>query len=303
MRYQGNIVRPPSESSSYILQVTVGCSHSDCAHCDINLADKTFQIRPIEHVLEDIDMARHIRSQTERVFLADGNALILSTERLSQILDALNESFHALECVGIYARPEDVLTKSDEELHLLKEKKVGIVYLCFGSGSNDVLQRIEVDVSTDEIIAAAEKLQEIGFELVLTAVLGLGGEQLSQEHIQKTAEVINRIGPDFLSIMTLTLVRGSKLHQEWLSGEFDLLYPRQTLLELHQLIELLDERNQFSLNAKHASNYIKLQGAIPEDRESLLDQIDSALKEGHGKLKSRYGHPPRGGSIPQKSLN
>ena len=303
MRYQGNIVRPPSESSSYILQVTVGCSHSDCAHCDINLADKTFQIRPIEQVLEDIDMARHIRSQTERVFLADGNALILSTERLAQILDALNEAFPALKRVGTFARPEDVLTKSDEELDLLKEKKLGIVYLCFGSGSDDVLQRIDVDVSTDEIIAAAEKIQEIGFELVLTAVLGLGGEQLSQDHIQKSAELINRISPDFLSIMTLTLMQGSKLHQEWLSGEFNLLYPRQTLLELRQMIELLDERNQFELNAKHASNYIKLQGMIPEDRESLLNQIDSALKEGHGKLKNRYGHPPRGGSTPQKSLH
>lgn len=303
MRYQGNIVRPPSESSSYILQVTIGCSYTDCAHCDINLADKTFQIRPIEQVLEDIDMARHIRSQTERVFLADGNALVLDTERLSQILDALNEAFYALERVGTYARPEDILKKSGEELHLLKEKKLGIIYLCFGSGSDEVLRRIEVDVNVDEIIAAAEKVKEIGFDLVLTAVLGLGGEKLSQEHIKKTAEVINRIGPDFLSLMTLTLARGSKLHQEWLSGEFNLLYPRQTLLEMRQLIELLDESNQFALNTKHASNYIKLRGIIPEDREDLLSQIDSALKEGTGKLKSRYGHLAEGGLIPKKHLN
>lgn len=300
MRYQGNVVRPPSESSSYILQVTIGCSQDDCAHCDINLADKTFLIRPIEQVLEDIDMAGYIRAQTERVFLADGNALVLSTESLSQILDALQDTFHALERVGTYARPEDVLHKSDEELHLLKEKKLGIVYLCFGSGSDAVLQRINVDVSVDKIIAAAKKVQEIGFQLVLTAVLGLGGEQLSEEHIEKTAKVINQIGPDFLSVMTLTLVRGTKLHQEWLSGEFELLYPRQTLLELRQLIELLDEHNQFELNTKHASNYIKLQGVIPGDRTNLLQQIDSALKEEKGKLRSRYEHPPKDGYTPIK---
>jgi radical SAM superfamily enzyme YgiQ (UPF0313 family) len=302
MRYQGNIVRPPSESSSYILQVTIGCSYTDCAHCDINLADKTFQIRPIEEVFEDINMARHIRSQTERVFLADGNALVLETERLSQILDALSEAFHALERVGTYARPEDVLDKSVEELHLLKEKKLGIIYLCFGSGSDEVLRRIEVDVRVDEIIAAAEKVQEVGFDLVLTAVIGLGGEKLSQEHIQKTAEVINQIGPDYLSMMTLTLARGSKLHQEWLSGEFNLLYPRHTLLEMRQLIELLDESNRFELNTKHASNYIKLRGIMPKDKEAFLNQIDSALKEGTGKLQSRYGHLAEGSFISKKHL-
>ncbi len=279
MRYRGNVVRPTSESSSYILQVTYGCSHNGCTHCEISLLDKRFEIRPLEQVLEDIDMARYVRAQTERVFLADGNALVLETGHLVKILDKLNQVFHSLKRVGTYASPKDILDKSDEELGLLKEKKLSIVYLCFGSGSDEVLERIHKDMTAAEIIAASKKAQKAGLQLALTAVLGLGGEKYSRQHIEKSAHVVNQINPDYVSMLTLTLARGTKLHKQWLAGEFNLLYPRQTLRELRQFIELLDENNQFLLNTKHASNEIKLQGDMPQDRKSFLKQIDSELEK------------------------
>jgi radical SAM superfamily enzyme YgiQ (UPF0313 family) len=180
MRYYGNVVRPPSEAWSYILQITYGCSHNKCTFCSTYL-DKPFRVRPAKEVLEDIEMARSTVPHTRRVFLADGNALVLSTQRLVPILDALDKAFPNLERVSIYANAQDILRKSEEELATLYRKKLSMIYMGLESGDDEILRRVKKGTTAAEMTAAVRKAQSVGFEMSAIGILGLGERQHSRE--------------------------------------------------------------------------------------------------------------------------
>jgi len=284
MRYHGTVVRPPSEARSYLLQVTWGCSHNRCTFCGTYL-DKPFRARPEEEVLEDVALAGARFPDTRRVFLCDGNALVLSTGRLVRVLDALAASFPLLGRVGIYANARDLLNKSDADLLALREKKLQIVYLGLESGSDEVLRRIDKGATAGEMVEAVHKAKRAGIRVSVIALLGIGGADLSSQHAEETGRVVSAMDPHYLSMLTLMLVPGTKLHRQWESGSFALMGPEGLLGELHQVVTHLDGLSRCIFRTNHASNYLPLAGTLSRDKARLLAVLDQALSGGGPALR------------------
>ena len=279
MHYYGAVIRPPSEARSYILQVTYGCSHNRCTFCG-TYQGKSFRVRETSQVMEDIELAGSLRPNTRRVFLADGDALVLSANRLNHILDALSNAFSHLERVGIYANAQNLLQKSIDELKTLRAKGLGIVYLGLESGDDGVLTRIEKGATAAEMISAATKAKEAGLLVSVIGILGIAGLKGSPQHARLTGQVVSQMDPDYFSMLTLMLVPGTQLHQKWEVGEFQLLEAEQMLIELHQVIENLDGLTNCIFRTNHASNYLALRGTLSGDKTRLLAALDAAIAQG-----------------------
>ena len=284
MRYRGTVIRPPSEADSYILQATYGCSHNRCTFCGTYL-DKPFRPRVTSQVLQDIQLASSVIPDTRRVFLADGDALVLSTDRLGLILDALQDAFPNLERVGIYANAQNLLRKSTDELKLLRDKGLGIVYLGLESGSDEVLARIDKGATSAEMVAAVTRAKAAGILVSVIGILGLAGSDGSAEHARLTGIIISQMDPDYFSMLTLMLIPGTPLYQGWQAGEFQVMQAGKMLAELHQVIENLDDLTHCVFRTNHASNYLPLRGTLPADKARLLALLDSALARGKDALR------------------
>ena len=287
MRYYGTVIRPPSEANSYILQITYGCSHNKCTFCPTYL-DKEFKIRPIKQVFEDIDLARKVMPETRRVFLADGNALVLTTKQLIPILDALDKAFPQLQRIGIYANAKDILKKTNRELMELRRKKLSIIYIGLESGSNEVLRRVNKGATAEEMIKAVIKAQEKGFKVSVIGLLGLAGIDLWKEHAIATGKAISAMSPRFFSLLTVMVVPGTRLYEQQDQGTFVLPAPLEMLKEMRVIIENTDVHAGCIFRTNHASNYLALKGRLPRDKERLLQIIDSALSQGESSLRPEY---------------
>lgn len=287
MRYYGTVIRPPSEANSYILQITYGCSHNKCTFCPTYL-DKPFKIRPIKQVFEDIDTARKVMPETRRVFLADGNALVLTTKQLIPILDALDKAFPQLQRIGIYANAKDILAKTNQELMELCNKKLSIIYIGLESGSNKVLKRVNKGATAEEMIKAVIKAQEAGFKVSVIGLLGLAGIALWKEHATATGRAISAMSPRFFSLLTVMVVPGTVLYEQQDQGGFILPAPLEMLKEMRVIIENTDVHSGCIFRTNHASNYLSLEGRLPKDKQRLLQIIDSALSQGESSLRPEY---------------
>lgn len=291
MRYHGTVVRPPSEAESYILQATYGCSHGGCTFCGTYL-DKPFRARPMEEVLEDVALAGEELPETRRVFIADGNALVLSTRRLATILDALAAAFPLLRRVGIYANARDLLGKSETDLAMLCQKKLQIAYLGLESGSDEVLRRICKGATAAEMVEAVHKAKRAGIRASVIALLGVGGAELSSQHAEETGRVVSAMDPHYLSMLTLMLVPGTELHRQCQSGQsavgtlFRPMKPEELLAELRQVVTHADGLSRCIFRTNHASNYLPLAGTLSRDKARLLATLDRALAEGPSALRS-----------------
>ena len=276
MRYRGLVIRPPSEAGSYILQVTYGCSHNTCTFCPTYTGTR-FSRRKLEEILEDIAAASHLMPATERVFLADGNALCLPTSDLKTILNALRRAFPELKRVGIYANGKDINDKSDEELKALADLGLGIVYIGLESGDDRVLRRVRKRDDSEKMIAAVLKAKRCGIETSVIVLLGLGGKEGSAEHAVKSAEVVSKMNPDYLSALTLMVVPGTPLYEEQERGEFELPTQRGLLEELRLFLEHC-ELSDCVFRTNHASNYLPLKGVLSRDKDRMLQMIDNAVQ-------------------------
>lgn len=277
MNYEGKIYRPPSEAYSYILQVSIGCSHNQCTFCGM-YKEKSFRIRRVEEIIEDLQRAREAHEYVEKIFLADGNALALSTPDLETILREIRSRFPECKRVSAYSAPEDILRKTGRELKKLKELGLKMCYLGVESGSDQVLKRINKGVDQQEMIKAGQKVMNSGIKLSVTVISGLGGKNLWQEHARESAKVINEIQPDYFALLTLLVQEGTPLFDAVKKGEFQLLEPKEVLKETYWMIKDLSLNNTV-FRSNHASNYLALKGSLPEDQEALLDTLYQALKE------------------------
>ncbi len=275
MRYEGQIYRPPSEAYSYILQLTVGCSHNRCSFCSM-YRDKQFRVRPLPEVLEDLAMARRAYRYVERVFLADGDALIVPTETLLAVLAEIRRLFPECERVTSYASARDLLLKEPEELKALRAAGLDMLYLGLESGSDEVLKAIDKGSTVEDHINGALKAREAGLKLSVTQITGLAGRGGSKAHALASAKALSRMKPEYIGLMTLTLRRGTPLRQAWLEGRFDRLTPREDLQEMRLLVEALDSEGSI-LRSNHVSNYVQLRGTMNRDRALLLAQLDQGL--------------------------
>ena len=285
MRYDSDLLyRPPGEWKSYLLQCTIGCSNNQCTFCGM-YKEKKFRIRPTQEILEDIDMARaYYGPGLQRVFLMDGDAIIIKTEDLLRILRKLYDTFPALEKVTLYAGPRSTLSKTPEELKALHDAGLSRAYLGVESGSDAVLKFIHKGVNAQQMLQAGQRLVEAGIDLWVTIILGITGEGGDwQEHILSTAQIINQMRPRHLSAMTFAPAKGTPLGDDVLAGRFKVYGPDHILEECRLLIEHLDV-DPLHFTSNHASNYLPLKGSLPQDREKFLSLIDQALE---GKIRLR----------------
>ncbi len=285
MRYDSDLLyRPPGEWKSYLLQCTIGCSNNQCTFCGM-YKEKKFRIRPTQEILEDIDMARaYYGPGLQRVFLMDGDAIIIKTEDLLRILRKLYDTFPALEKVTLYAGPRSTLSKTPEELKALHDAGLSRAYLGVESGSDAVLKFIHKGVNAQQMLQAGQRLVEAGIDLWVTIILGITGEGGDwREHILSTAQIINQMKPRHLSAMTFAPAKGTPLGDDVLAGRFKVYGPDHILEECRLLIEHLDV-DPLHFTSNHASNYLPLKGGLPEDREKFLSLIDQALE---GKIRLR----------------
>lgn len=277
MRYEGAIYRPPSEADSLILQVAIGCSHNKCTFCG-SFKDKKFRIRSFEEIKEDIDEARPYARHVKKVFIADGDALIIPQKKLLPIIELIRDAFPGLERIGIYGNTKSILKKSVEELKTLKELGLGIVYLGVESGDQVTLDRINKGTVLDRTAEAAKRVKDAGIVLSVTVLLGLGGIERSRIHAEETGKFLSRIDPDFTGALSIILVPGTPLEEEVRSGTFKVPDPYQILEELAVMIENINVTHMF-FAANHASNYLPVKGWLPETKEKMLNSIQYVLKQ------------------------
>lgn len=281
MKYEGNVIRPPSEAYSLLLQVTVGCSHNKCTFCSAYKGEK-FRIKSREEILEDILEASQYR-RVERVFLCDGDALIIPQPRLVEILELIRKHIRGVERVGLYANAKSILRKSVEELRQLKDLGLGICYLGVETGNEDILKAIHKGVTYDQMVAAGRRIKEAGIDLSATILLGIGGVEKSVEHALDTARILTDMDPDYVGALTVMVVPGTPLHDDYVAGRFVLPDTFGFLKELGLIIAHSNFTNCF-FTANHASNYLPIRARMPEEKEATVAMIQRVIDEADKKV-------------------
>ena len=276
MRYEGRLYRPPSEAKSYILQASIGCSWNKCTYCDM-YRDKQFRVRELAEILEDLTLARAAHgSGIDKIFVADGDALVMSMEHWRGILTRSSELFPELRQLSCYAMASNVQEKSADELRELRELGLGLLYIGPESGDPKVLQRIAKGCTFEDHVEAADKAKDAGMKMSVIFLLGAGGIERSDEHADASARLATAMDPDYLAALTLTLVPGTPIARLAERGRFELPQPLELLRELRTFVAAATPTNSL-FRTNHASNYLVVAGSLPQDRASMLAVIDDAL--------------------------
>ena len=274
MQYEGNIIRPPSEANSIIFQVTAGCSHNKCTFCGA-YKDKAFKVR-LDSFAADLEFAiQHCTRQT-RVFLADGDALILPYDQLVDILKSIRNSLPWVKRVSLYANCKAIRSKTEKQLCYLKTLGLDRVYLGLESGHDTILEQIQKGETSRSMIAAAEKINSCGLFLSVTVLLGIANSKLSQDHAKATAEVVSAMAPRQIAALTVMPIPGTKFHYQIQNGIATIPNTDTLLQELKTIIDCIS-LNRVQFYANHASNYLHLSGRLQKDKEKLINTIDHAL--------------------------
>lgn len=287
------IIRPPSERKSYFLPLTSGCSNNTCTFCAYY--GSKLQIRDIDDIKNEIDaVALFIRKDIQlpnasnvvyavaqgwdgkRIFLQDGDALVYPFDKLRDILMYVNEKLPDVERIGTYATPQDILRRSSDELKELRQLKMGIFYTGLETGDDVLLQEIGKGVSSNQVIEAGKKTKEAEIAFSVTVILGIGGVEGSGKHALDTAKVLTRIDPDYVGALTLTLVPGTPLYEQWARNEFHPISPFQSLDELRLTIENSNFTHCF-FSSMHASNYLSIRGKLPQAKDRMLRELKMVL--------------------------
>jgi radical SAM superfamily enzyme YgiQ (UPF0313 family) len=276
MRYHGNVIRPPSEASSLILQVTYGCSNDTCDFCGTYL-DKPFAVRPPQEVADDLaGLPDAVKRHTRRVFLADGDALALSTRRMLEVLSLLRDQLPNLERVSSYANARNMLNKTVDELAQIRAAGLELVYLGLESGDDPTLAAIHKGMTVAEQIEGCRRAKQAGIRLSVTAILGLAGAERSLVHAEATGRAFSAIDPEYIGVLTLILVPQTAMARRVAFGEVVLPDSVGMLRELREMIAAT-EVSDCLFRSNHASNYLPLGGRLPWDKPAMLLAIDNVL--------------------------
>ncbi|KAF0219525.1 MAG: radical SAM domain iron-sulfur cluster-binding [Geobacteraceae bacterium] len=271
LNYVEPVFRPPSEARSLIFQITIGCSQNHCAFCGM-YKGKRFRIRPVAEVIAEIDsIAARFRHHVDRVFLADGDALVYPFEGLVQILDRLAAAFPNLTRVGSYASPKSLTTKSLDDLGVLRDKKLRIVYFGLESGDDVTLKAVNKGFTAAEMATEAAKARKAGMKLSVTAILGLAGRERTLEHARETASWVNGVNPEYFSLLTLF-----HRHNDGFIRTLSQCTRGELLLEAREMVVHLHPGRTI-LRSNHVSNFLNLAGSYPKDRERLVADVDAAI--------------------------
>ncbi len=287
MRYVGKVYRPPSEADALILQATIGCSWNHCTYCDMYRDKPVFRLRPLDECLADLrGAAAAVGDQVEKVFVADGDALVMELDRWEPILDACRQLFPRLRRVSCYATAGNVAAKRDDELRRLRERGLAMLYIGPESGDDETLKRIAKGATADDHVVAAGRARAAGMAVSAIFLLGAGGVARSAEHAAASAALATAMDPDYLAALTLTIVPGTPLARLADSGRFTLPSPAELLGELRTFVAGARPRDAV-FRTNHASNYLPVGGRLPRDGARIVAAIDRALA---GELPLRPEH-------------
>ncbi len=285
MHYEGNIIRPPSEANSILLQITVGCSHNKCTFCGTYTGER-FKIKSDNVIMEDIAFAAQYCQRQRRVFLCDGDALIIPQKRLLHILSEIRKQLPWVTRIGVYANAKSLGMKSPEELGELRDGGIKIAYMGLETGDDETLKKIRKGASAAKMIAMGKKARAAGLKLSITVLLGIAGKERSRIHAAETGRVLSEIDPEYVGALSLMLIPGTPLCKDYEQKKFQLLSPMEMLSELRTMFASTHlTRGLF--HANHASNYLPIRAILPKEKEKTLDLIDKALA-GEVNLKPEY---------------
>jgi radical SAM superfamily enzyme YgiQ (UPF0313 family) len=286
MRYEGTIYRPPSEAHSYILQATIGCSWNKCVYCDM-YREKEFRVRALPETLEDLCAAAVLtQRRIDKVFVADGDALVLDLDHWRAILEVARRELPRLTQVSCYATAKNILGKTDAELSELRRLGLNLLYIGPESGDDATLKRIAKGATFAEHVEAAARAHAAGFRVSVIALLGIGGVERSQVHAEKTAELVTQMNPEYFAALTTSVVPNTPLVKLRDKGFWQLPTVKRMLEELRTIVDLARPTDAL-FRTNHASNYLPLAGRLPRDRASIVEAIDGAL-EGRIPLRPDY---------------
>jgi radical SAM superfamily enzyme YgiQ (UPF0313 family) len=277
MDYEGIIIRPPSEAYSLLLQVTTGCSHNRCTFCG-TYQGKKFKIKSLDIIKKDLQEARSY-GYVEKVFLCDGDALIIPQGRLEEILKLINDNIPTVKRIGTYANAKSILRKSVDELKKLKESGLKIIYLGVETGNRELLKKTQKGSTYEQMVEAARRVKEAGILLSVTVLLGLGGIEKSIEHALDTAKILTDIDPDYAGALTIMLVPNTELYLDYKAGRFVLPDKFGFIRELYLIIANSSFTNCY-FTSNHASNYLSVKARLPQEKEKILTMIGSVIDTG-----------------------
>jgi radical SAM superfamily enzyme YgiQ (UPF0313 family) len=287
------IIRPPSEWRSYYLPLTGGCSNNTCTFC--NFWGLKLQLRDIEEIKREIDaLALYIEKKVvvpgqpqivyalasqwdgRQIFLQDGDALVYPLPKLKEVLAYINEKLPYVERTAAYATANDILRIDVDELRELRQLKLGILYIGLESGDDEVLKKICKNMSAAQIIAAVKRVKEAGLLTSVTVILGMGGPEGSERHTALTAQALTEMDPDYVGALTVSLIPGTPLYDEYEQGKFQLITPFESVKELLSIIRQSSFTNCF-FSSMHASNYFSVRGRLPADKERMVRELEEVI--------------------------
>jgi radical SAM superfamily enzyme YgiQ (UPF0313 family) len=285
LHYEGNIIRPPSEAHSIILQVSVGCSHNKCTFCGAYKGVR-FRIKDAVTINEDISFAARYCKKQKRVFIGDGDALIIPTDRLAEIFSSIRENLPWVNRISLYGNARSILRKNNDELKRLKKLGLDRIYMGLESGHDPTLKNIRKGVSAEQMIKAAGMIREADLFLSVTVLLGIAGIVDSEIHASESGRVLTEMKPNQIAVLTLMLLENTPLHEDAVSGSFHLPDQKKLLAELKTMVECINlEHVQFQAN--HASNYLPISGRLLKDKNKILQTIEDGIA-GRQHLKEEH---------------
>ncbi len=269
------VIRPPAEADSFLLQVTLGCSAQGCSFCGAYLG-KSFHPKSEEEIFLDIETEAKSNPDLRRVFLMDGDALVLKNSKLIPILKKLRETFPRLSRISSYANGHQIMARSDEELRELADHGLKLVYMGLESGSQRILDQCQKRSTVRQMVQGVRRAESAGIKSSVIVLLGLGGKKDSEDHVRGTIEALNEMQPAILSFLSLMLVPGTELDQAANRGEFEELESLEFLREARDILRGLKLKHTV-FRTNHASNYLPLEGRLPHDQDALVDILDAAV--------------------------
>jgi len=285
MHYEGICIRPPSEAASILLQATVGCSHNKCTFCG-TYKDKKFRIKENEIILSDILFASRYMKDQNRLFIMDGDALIIPFPRLRWIFEQINKHLPWVNRIGIYANTKGINLKKEEELAELKRMGLGIIYMGIETGDDQTLAAIRKGASSQKMIDMGRKAMAAGIKLSVTVLLGIAGKERSLIHARETGKLLSALDPDYIGALTLMIIPGTPLAEDLYPGKFELPDSRGMIVELREMIASTNITSGLFFS-NHASNYLPIKARLPQDKDQILNLIDMAL-EGQVHLRDEW---------------
>ncbi len=273
--YTNPLYRPPSEARSLIVQLTEGCSYNKCTFCGM-YKDKPFRLRSAEEIESHIEYLKKYDPRPDKIFIADGNFLCLSTDKILTHLEMIQKNFESVKRISCYAGPLDLICKTSEDLTAIRNGGLDMLYMGVESGNDEVLKRINKGVTSKEMIEAGKKAVKHGFTFSCMIISGLGGDDLSQVHALDSARVISEIDPQYFALLTLNLEPNTPLYQQVASGEFKLMSPDDIMIETYRMIDAMSLTNCV-FRSNHVSNYVNLSGILNRDKAAILKKIEVAM--------------------------